>query len=72
MRTSKKYRAFDFTNPEEWPYVMKLREVMTVIGCGKNKGLELVQSGELPAKKVRGEWLITKEALLKWLNETTK
>lgn len=60
-------QQIDRTNPETWPYVMSLRDFMAATKTGKNKALELVQSGELPAKKVRGTWLITKDALLKWL-----
>lgn len=54
-------------DPQNWPYMMTLKDFMAVSGYGKNKALELVQSGELPAKKVRGTWLISKDALLRWL-----
>lgn len=60
-------KTLDRTNPETWPFIMRLKEFMFVSGYGKNKALELVQSGELPAKKVRGTWLISKDALLRWL-----
>ncbi|WP_276620614.1 helix-turn-helix domain-containing protein [Syntrophomonas wolfei] len=59
--------TLDRANPDTWPFIMQLKEFMWVSGYGKNKALELVQSGELPAKKVRGTWLISKDALLRWL-----
>lgn len=63
------HQQIDRTNPETWPYALTLKEVMTIIRVGKNKALELVQSGELPARKARGTWMISKNSLLKWLEE---
>lgn len=60
-------QQFDRADPSTWPYAMSLRDFMVATNTGKNKALGLVQSGDLPAKKVRGTWIITKDALLKWL-----
>lgn len=53
--------------PENWPYVLQPNHVMVITHMGKNKVLELLQSGEIPAKRVRGRWLINRDALLNWL-----
>jgi len=55
------------TNPEEWPFVLYVSHVMAITGMGKNKTLDLLQTGELPAKRVRGRWLINRDAFITWL-----
>ena len=65
-------KSLDIANPGKWPFILTPKQVMLITGMGKNKTLDLLQSGELPAKRVRGRWLIPKESFLKWLNETTK
>jgi len=57
----------DRTNPEQWPFVLYVNHVMTITGMGKNKVLDLLQSGDLPAKRVRGRWLVNRDAFISWL-----
>lgn len=59
--------TLDQSNPESWPYVLRPVHVMAITGMGKNKMLELLNSGELPGKRVRGRWLINRDALLEWI-----
>ncbi len=63
----KKTSTLDTTNPESWPYVLNAQQVMEITKMGKNKVFDLLQSGELPAKRVRGRWLINRDAFLAWL-----
>ena len=58
----------NISDPNSWPYVLRPQQVMEITQIGKNKILELLQSGEMPAKKVHGRWFINRDALLKWLS----
>jgi len=65
----KNNNVLDQSNPDKWPYIMHPVHIMAAAGMGKNKTLELLQAGEIPgAKRVRGRWMITKDAFLEWFN----
>lgn len=58
---------FDKNNPETWPVLLKLQQVMAIVGVSKGKALSLIQSGELPMSKLRGRYVISREGFHKWL-----
>lgn len=60
--------TIDRSKPESWPYILHPIQIQQIADMGKNKTLELLNSGELPAKRVRGRWLINRDSFLKWLN----
>lgn len=62
--------SIDQTNPETWPYILHPVHIQQITDMGKNKTLELLNSGELPAKRVRGRWFINRDAFLTWLKES--
>lgn len=62
-------RIIDKNNPGSWPYVLHPKHIMAITGMGKNKVLDLLGSGNLPAKRVGGRWLIQRDAFLQWLSE---
>lgn len=59
----------DKREPSSWPFVLTVAQIMAITGVGKNKILSLVQTGELPAKRVRGRWLINRESFMAWLKD---
>ncbi|HNX29720.1 MAG TPA: helix-turn-helix domain-containing protein [Syntrophomonadaceae bacterium] len=63
-----KMQKLDINIPDSWPFVLRPQDVMQITGIGKNKILDLLQSGEIPAKRVRGRWLISRDSLLNWLS----
>jgi len=65
----KRTTNLDPAKPNEWPAVLALPELQRVLPFGKNKLLSMAQEGELPAKKIRGRWLISKDSLLNWIAE---
>jgi len=57
----------DITNPETWPYVLDSKSIMMIAHIKKSKFLLMVANNEIPVKKIRGRYSITKDALIKWL-----
>lgn len=56
-------------DPISWPYVLTANQVQEITGIGRNKMLDMLQKGEFPSKRVRGRWLINRDALLDWLRK---
>ncbi|MEN6350732.1 MAG: helix-turn-helix domain-containing protein [Syntrophomonas sp.] len=60
---------FDPRNPNTWPYVLTFNKHLTPItGFSKPKLLDMAAHGEIPARKVRGRWVVPKDLFLEWLN----
>lgn len=47
--------------------VLAPEEAFDLLGVGRTRGYDLLQSGEIPGRKLRGRWLISTPALLLWL-----
>lgn len=59
--------AIDIATPESWPYVMTLKHIQIVTGWSKSKTLAMANEGELPARKIRGRWVVNRDQLIEWL-----
>ena len=62
--------TIDPTNPETWPVIMTIRDIQAISPMGRIKLLEMAQTGELPARRVRGRWMITRDVFIEWLKRT--
>jgi excisionase family DNA binding protein len=49
------------------PEVMTLAEGAAFLRVAEGAVVELLDAGQIPARQVRGEWRILKEALVDWL-----
>lgn len=49
-------------------YALTLKEVAAFLGRHYNNIWTLIQSGDLPAKKRRGRWLVFRRDLAAWLH----
>lgn len=52
---------------EEYEDILSAQAVSYILGIGKNLTLKLLQSGEIPAKKVGKQWRILKSDLILYL-----
>lgn len=57
----------DRTAPDSWPFVLRVDHLMAITGMGKNKVLDLLQSAEIPGKRVGKNWLVNKADFIQWL-----
>lgn len=62
-----KVEQVDKTRPETWPAIMTLRDVQTVSPFGRNKLLEMANTGEIPVRRIRGRWVINRDVFIAWL-----
>lgn len=54
---------------QEYPDILTPKEVMEILGIGKNLLYELLKDGEIPAKRVGGKmWRITKKDLIQYIH----
>lgn len=56
-------------DPDTWPLLLYFKHVMAITGIGKNKALSMIQSGELPMIKLRGQYVISRKGMLTWLEQ---
>ena len=54
--------------PAEPPLVLTLEEAAELLRVDAAGVAELAEAGELPGRKVGGEWRFAREALLSWLS----
>jgi excisionase family DNA binding protein len=47
--------------------MLDVKDVMTIIGVGRNNAYELMKSGEFPVKRIGNKYLVHKEILENWL-----
>lgn len=60
---------FDPKNIDTWPYVLTFNQhIRPITNFSKPKLLSMAVSGEIPMKRVRGRWIISKDAFINWLN----
>ena len=52
---------------EDYDDILSVYCLMQILGIGKNTALRLVQTGEIPAKKVGGKWRIMKSEVINYL-----
>ncbi len=50
----KQYKDFKSLQDEEFPRLMRIKEVKDIIGCGWDFVLELIREGELDAVNITG------------------
>ena len=54
---------------QEYPDILTPKEVMEILGVGKNLLYELLKDGEIPAKRIRGKmWRIVKKDLIDYMS----
>src|SRR4051794_32465403 len=53
--------------PAEPPAVLTVAEAAALLQAGEEAVLELADAGELPGRRVGGEWRFARAALLRWL-----
>lgn len=58
---------FNPQDPDSWPPMLSLKEFRAIARIGHNKALSMAAAGDIPVKRVRGRWMMTKVALLDWL-----
>jgi excisionase family DNA binding protein len=49
--------------------VLRLKEVASLLKVGEKTVYSMVQAGELPAFKVRGQWRFTRKDLDAWIEQ---
>lgn len=49
------------------PAIMTFNEARAVLKIGRNKMLELIHSGELPAFRIGNRWRVTRENLISYI-----
>ncbi|WP_041427578.1 helix-turn-helix domain-containing protein [Syntrophomonas wolfei] len=57
------------TSIDKWPILLNFNDVRRITGFSKYKILKMINAGELPMIKVRGQYVINKVTLIKWLKE---
>ena len=65
-----KINLIEKSNSRTWPEIMTIPDLYKAGPFGRNKLLEMANSGELPCKKIRGRWIITRDCYLAWLKGT--
>lgn len=53
---------------DDYPDVLTAKEVIEILGLGKNMVYELLNSGKLHGVRIGRNWRITKQALSTFLN----
>lgn len=53
---------------EELPLVLRVEDLMSVLGVGRNTAYELVRSGQIESIRVGRQLRITKQALVAFMN----
>ncbi len=51
---------------KELPFALTVAETMETLNLSKNKVMDLINSGELPAKKLDRIWRIPRDQMLAW------
>ena len=49
------------------PIIYKTKDIERIMGFGKNKANNLMNSSTFPSTKIGGEWVVTKENFEAWL-----
>lgn len=62
-------QVVDPATPSTWPHLLTLRDLQILTPWGHSKLQRMAADGELPAKKVRGGYVITKDSFLAWLKK---
>ncbi|AZO96184.1 helix-turn-helix domain-containing protein [Halocella sp. SP3-1] len=52
---------------DKLPFVMPPKQARSIIDVGHNKIYEILNSGELPATKLHGKWLVNKYDLIEFI-----
>ena len=55
--------------PTDAPEVLTLTELATLLRVDEDVATKLAESGELPGRKLAGEWRFSRTAVLKWMEE---
>lgn len=58
---------FISNNSDTWPLLLKREDVQKITGFSKGKVLKLIQDGNLPMVRLRGGYVINRDAMIKWL-----
>ena len=52
---------------EELPFTLCVQDIQEILPHGETKIYELLNTGEIPARKVEGKWVIPTDLFLAWL-----
>lgn len=56
---------------EEFDDILSVECITEILGIGRNTALKLLQSGEIPAKKVGRKWRILKEDVENYVRDSS-
>ena len=54
---------------EKYPDTLEIKDVCEVLRIGKNTAYKLLQSGEIPSKRIKRKYIIPKYGLQKFLEK---
>ena len=57
------------SNIEQLPLVLRVNDLMTVLGIGRNSAYTLIRSGQLKAIRVGNSYRVSRSELLRFLGE---
>ena len=57
---------------EELPLVMKVEDLVPILGIGRNTAYELIRCGQIGSVKVGRQIRVPKDAVVRFLNNTQK
>lgn len=60
-----------YHNYEDLPLVLKVEDLMPILGIGRNTAYELARSGQLRCIRIGRQIRVTRDALLEYLNTST-
>lgn len=66
MNAMNNYRSL-----EDLPLVLRVEDLMSILGIGRNTAYELIRCGQIHSVRVGKQLRIPKEALIKYLSATT-
>ena len=56
---------------EDLPLVLRVEDLMSILGIGRNTAYELIRCGQIRSVRVGKQLRIPKEALIEYLSATT-
>lgn len=57
------------SNIEQLPLVLRVNDLMTVLGIGRNSAYTLIRSGQLKAIRIGSSYRVSRSELLRFLGE---
>ena len=72
MNKKEEIVAMAYVIMEDWPDTMDIRWVSHVLGLTRHDTYRLFQNPDFPGRKEKGEWLVNKADLERWLHQQKK